>query len=144
MWSPTLYQCHMISLCKRTERCFWGYVKRYLLTESRVRQSNQKNQVTYDNQSLRKQPTFRNSTTGFPAKWRHLRNERRNSILMTSYYLLLKRSLFIRGNWFSCDLSLFHDTLNFGKRALSDGWSILLNFGEKLAGKLFLQVVDIN
>ena len=27
--------------------------------------------------SLRKQPTFRNATTGFPAKWR-LRNERRN------------------------------------------------------------------
>ena len=29
--------------------------------------------------SLRKQPTFGNTTTGFPAKW-HLRNERRNSI----------------------------------------------------------------
>ena len=35
--------------------------------------------------SLRKQPTFRDSTTGFPAKW-HLRNERRNSILMTRHY----------------------------------------------------------
>ena len=32
--------------------------------------------------SLRKQPTFRDSTDGLPAKWR-LRNERRNSILMT-------------------------------------------------------------
>ena len=32
--------------------------------------------------SLRKQPTF---NTGFPAKW-HLRNERRNSILMTRHY----------------------------------------------------------
>ena len=29
--------------------------------------------------SLRKQPTFGNTTTGFPAKW-HLRNEHRNSI----------------------------------------------------------------
>ena len=29
--------------------------------------------------SLRKQPAFRDATTGFPAKWR-LRNERRNSI----------------------------------------------------------------
>ena len=30
---------------------------------------------------LRKQPTFREATTGLPVKWR-LRNERRNSILM--------------------------------------------------------------
>ena len=35
--------------------------------------------------SLRKQPTFCAATTGFPAKWR-LRNERRNSILMTRHY----------------------------------------------------------
>ena len=35
--------------------------------------------------SLGKQPTFRDVTTGFPAKWR-LRNERRNSILMTCHY----------------------------------------------------------
>ena len=35
--------------------------------------------------SLRTQPTFGNATTGFPAKWR-LRNERRNSILMTRHY----------------------------------------------------------
>ena len=37
-----------------------------------------------DGNSLRKQPTFRDTTTGFPAKWR--RNERRNSILMTRHY----------------------------------------------------------
>ena len=35
--------------------------------------------------SLRKQPTFGDATTGFPVKWR-LRNERRNSILMTCHY----------------------------------------------------------
>ena len=35
--------------------------------------------------SLRKQPTFGDATTGFPAKW-CLRNERRNSILMTRHY----------------------------------------------------------
>ena len=35
--------------------------------------------------SLRKQPTFRDATTGFPTKWR-LRNERRNSILMARHY----------------------------------------------------------
>ena len=35
--------------------------------------------------NLRKQPTFRDATTGFPAKWR-LRNKRRNSILMTRHY----------------------------------------------------------
>ena len=34
---------------------------------------------------LRKEPTFRHINTGFPAKWR-LRNERRNSILMTCHY----------------------------------------------------------
>ena len=33
----------------------------------------------------RKQPTSRDATTGFAAKWR-LRNERRNSILMTRHY----------------------------------------------------------
>ena len=35
--------------------------------------------------SLRKQLTFGDPTTGFPAKW-HLRNERRNSTLMTRHY----------------------------------------------------------
>ena len=35
--------------------------------------------------SLRKQPTFGDATTGFPAKWR-LRNERRNSILIPRHY----------------------------------------------------------
>ena len=35
--------------------------------------------------SLRKQPTFGDATTGFPAKWR-LRNEHRNSIMMTRRY----------------------------------------------------------
>ena len=35
--------------------------------------------------SLRKQPTFGDATTGFPAKWR-LRNDRRNSVLMTRHY----------------------------------------------------------
>ena len=37
------------------------------------------------NDSLRKQPTFGDATTGFTAKWR-LRNERRNSMLMTRHY----------------------------------------------------------
>ena len=35
--------------------------------------------------SLRKQPTFGDTTTGFHAKW-HLRNERWNSILMMRHY----------------------------------------------------------
>ena len=35
--------------------------------------------------SLGNQPTFRDATTGFPAKWR-LRNDYRNSILMTCHY----------------------------------------------------------
>ena len=35
--------------------------------------------------SLRKQPTFGDVTTGFPAKWL-LRNDRRNSTLMGRHY----------------------------------------------------------
>ena len=35
--------------------------------------------------SLRKRPTFHDTTTGFPLKWR-LRNECRNSILMTCHH----------------------------------------------------------
>ena len=35
--------------------------------------------------SLRKKPTFRNTTTGFPSKW-WVRNEGRNSLLMTHHY----------------------------------------------------------
>ena len=35
--------------------------------------------------SLRKQPTFSDATTGFPTKW-CLRNEHRNSALMTRHY----------------------------------------------------------
>ena len=35
--------------------------------------------------SLTKQPTFYAASTGFPAKWR-LRNERRDSVLLTRYY----------------------------------------------------------
>ena len=35
--------------------------------------------------SLRKQPTFCDITTGFPVKW-CLRNQHRNSILMTCHY----------------------------------------------------------
>ena len=38
------------------------------------------------NSSLREQPTFRDATTGFPAKLR-LRNELRNSVLITRHYL---------------------------------------------------------
>ena len=43
-------------------------------------------ELTYisSTQTFRKQTTFRDATNAFPAKWR-LRNERRNSILMTRY-----------------------------------------------------------
>ena len=42
-------------------------------------------QRVYENNSLRKQPTFGDATTDFPAKWR-LRNERINSTLMMRHY----------------------------------------------------------
>ena len=41
--------------------------------------------INRQGRSLRKQPTFGDVITGFPAKWR-LKNERRNSILMTRHY----------------------------------------------------------
>ena len=43
----------------------------------------------YTSVSLRKQPTFSDITTGFPVKW-CLRNQRRNSILMTCHYPLMQ------------------------------------------------------
>ena len=44
-----------------------------------------KKMVSTSKTSLRRQPTFRDATTGFPAKWRR-RNEYRNSIPMTCGY----------------------------------------------------------
>ena len=44
--------------------------------------------------SLRKQPTFSDATTGFPAKLR-LSNKRRNSVLMTCHYSDLSTVLLI-------------------------------------------------
>ena len=41
--------------------------------------------IALSSNSLRKLPTFGDATTCLPAKWR-LRNERRNSILMTRHY----------------------------------------------------------
>ena len=47
--------------------------------------------------SMRKQPTFGDATTAFPTKWR-LRNERRNSILMTRHYTDLSSA----SDWSCC------------------------------------------
>ena len=82
-----------------------------------------KTQGTCFKMTVRKQPTFRAATTGFPAKWR-LRNERRNSILMTRHYpdlgwvicLIVPRGKFAstiwkvimkRHQWNSCRCSLY-------------------------------------
>ena len=56
------------------ENWIWAWIHRKILIVNRKGYG-----------SLRKQSTFCDATTGFPAKWR-LRNERRNSILMTRYY----------------------------------------------------------
>ena len=48
--------------------------------------------------NLRKQPTFRVATSGFPAKWRQ-RNERRNSILVTRH----DPDLFSTSDWSCCE-----------------------------------------
>ena len=47
--------------------------------------NNNNNNNNCENIILRKQPTFGDATTGFPAKWR-LRNQRGNPILMTRHY----------------------------------------------------------
>ena len=52
---------------------------------------------------LRKQPTFGNAITGFPAKW-HLRNEQRNSILMMCHYPDLGGA----SDWSCCQGIYFH------------------------------------
>ena len=53
-------------------------------------------QQKFSTGNLRKQSTFRNVTTGFPAKWR-VWNKRRNSILMTCHYPVLGlRKIFFR------------------------------------------------
>ena len=52
---------------------------------STLRNSPGETTLSYCHRSLGKQPTFGHATTGFPTKWR-LRNERRNSILMTRQY----------------------------------------------------------
>ena len=69
--------------------------------------------------SLRKQPTLGDATTEFPAKWR-LRNERRNSPLMTRHYP---------------DLGSASDWLNQISHAAQPIWSttqiIIISWGNK-------------
>ena len=61
--------------------------------------------------SLRIQPTFGDSSTGFPAKWR-LRNERKNSILMTRHYSDLGSA----SDWLKiCFLKIMHLKHRFSK-----------------------------
>ena len=57
--------------------------------------------LKWSRSSLRKQPTFGDTTTGFPAKWR-LRDECRNSILMTRHYPYLVSA----SDW-SCRVGIF-------------------------------------
>ena len=80
----------------------WGYMTSKNTTVSRLTSLSAQNCKIWDGSftrkcwslysyiwarvsSLRKQPTFGDVSTGFPAKWR-LRNERRNSILMTRHH----------------------------------------------------------
>ena len=65
-------------------RSFWRSVKCNLRKEQRWSKSVWP-PIVVALAWLRKQPTFGDATTGFPAKWR-LRNERKNSILTTRHY----------------------------------------------------------
>ena len=68
---------------------------------SRGSQNNKTIQCYLRLGSLRKQPTCRDVTTGLPAKW-GLRNERRNSILLTCYSTDLASDWLRRkGNYFN-------------------------------------------
>ena len=79
--------------------------------------------------NLRKQPTFRDATSGFPAKWRQ-RNERRNSILVTRH----DPDLFSTSDW-SCREGMFLQPIRstiqiwvvvrhqYGISALAPQWS---------------------
>ena len=58
--------------------------------------------------SLRKQTTFCDAISGFPAKWR-LKNERRNSILMTRRYLDLGTA----SDWSHCLWNLLQPIRRF-------------------------------
>ena len=79
----TTSKCPYISVASSPDACFFKpkvkscmSAKLYNFIGSMV--------ITLGN-SLRKQPAFCDATTGFPAKWR-LRNEGRNSILMTCHH----------------------------------------------------------
>ena len=60
---------------------------------------------------LRRRPTFSDATTGFPTKWR-LRNERKNSILMTRHYPDLNEPCFFALLQFAACLKGVHVGLN--------------------------------
>ena len=81
--------------------------------------------------SLRKQPTFRNATTGFPAK-RRLRNEHKNSILITRHHPDLVSVLVVpRGKFRKFASSNAKHYPDLG----SDTFSVW-NFCSRFAGKL--------
>ena len=56
--------------------------------------------------SLRKQPAFRDATTGFSTKWR-LKNEHRNSVLMKGHY----RDLRSASDWSCSDKNLLQPVM---------------------------------
>ena len=56
--------------------------------------------------SLRKQPAFRDATTGFSSKWR-LKNEHRNSVLMKGHY----RDLRSASDWSCSDKNLLQPVM---------------------------------
>ena len=76
--------------CKRDVRCVRACERYENAWEVWERVRNMRVWERYDENTLKiyslwKQPTFCDATTGFPTK-RRLRNERRNSILMTLHY----------------------------------------------------------
>ena len=77
--------CH-VSVKKSFPRSpFFPFLLHFCSLSPNVPRPRKWSLCSIDFSSLRKQPTFCEATTGFAAKWR-LRNERRNSIMMTRHY----------------------------------------------------------
>ena len=99
-----------VRACDKTETKSW---------KRRRRRKSLKLQRYKNLHCLRKQPIFRDATTGFPAKWR-LRNEHRNSILrwrVTTQNWLFLISYSRVGNWFparhQCGISVLVSQTSF-------------------------------
>ena len=113
---------------------FWTLLG-YLISRLRRDKSNQNVLEWREMLSLRKQPTFSDATTCFSSKWR-LRNERRNSILMTRYYQDLGSDT--SSVWYFC--ARFSDVISRKNKWSRRGMSAVSQAWRRCAKFLYSQV----